>query len=232
MSIKLLIKSVIVLPLSFSILTAGGVKGTIKFEGKVPSMKPLNMNADQTCVALNSEEVRSEWLLVGDKGELKNVFVYVKEGIKEKYDPPAEHAVIDQKGCMYIPHVLGVQVGQEVDILNSDGTLHNVHSIPKVNREFNIAMPKFRKKLTTKFDQTEIMIPLKCDIHLWMGAWVGIMEHPFLSVIGEDGTFEISDVPDGTYTLEAWHERLGSQTAEVTITEGSVEITNFTFKKP
>ena len=219
-----------------SILTAGGIKGTVKYEGKIPRMKPIKMAADPICDGKHAEgPARLEWLLAGSEGELKNVFVYVKEGLGDKkFAAPEKVATIDQNGCIYKPHILGVQVGQKIEILNSDGTLHNVHAMPKKknNVAFNEAMPGARKKVTKKFDEAEIMVRVKCDVHPWMGAFIGVLDHPFYSVTDEKGNFEIENLPPGTYTVEAWHERLPAKAVTVTVKADGDATADFVLKRP
>ena len=219
-----------------SILTAGGIKGTVKYEGKIPRMKPIKMAADPICDGKHAEgPARLEWLLAGSEGELKNVFVYVKEGLGDKkFAAPEKVATIDQNGCVYKPHILGVQVGQKIEILNSDGTLHNVHAMPKKknNVAFNEAMPGARKKVTKKFDEAEIMVRVKCDVHPWMGAFIGVLDHPFYSVTDEKGNFEIENLPPGTYTVEAWHERLPAKAVTVTVQADGDATADFVLKRP
>lgn len=211
----------------------GNVNGTVKYEGPVPRMKAIRMSADPACMAMHETPPRQEWLLIGEKGEVGNVFVYVKEGIAGMTFPvPEEAAVMDQSGCRYDPHVFGVRANQPIDILNSDGTLHNVHAVPKINRGFNEAMPAVRKKITKTFDKPEIMVRFKCDVHPWMGSYVGVLEHPYFAVTGVDGSFEIGDLPPGDYTLEAWHERLKTRTAEISVKEGETTTVDFTFTRP
>lgn len=218
--------------LSTFAFAGGSISGTIKFEGKAPPMKKIKMGADPICSAKHTDTPTTEWLLSGENGELMNVFVYIKEGVTGDYPAPSEPVVIDQNGCIYKPHVLGARVGQSIEILNSDGTLHNIHAKPKINKEFNKAQPKFKKKLTVSFDKAEVMIPFKCDVHPWMSAWIGVLDHPFFTVTGENGSFTISGLEAGTYTVEAWHERLGKQTSTATIkTDETVNI-DFTFTPP
>jgi plastocyanin len=214
-----------------SLLFGGGITGKVSFDGKPPKMKKLRIDADPVCAANNSTPPTSDWLIVDGNGGVKNVLVYVKEGAPKSTTPPADHATIDQYGCVYNPHVLGVQVGQQIDILNNDGTLHNIHALPKINREFNKAMPKFRKKMTTQFDKAEDVFKVKCDVHPWMGSYVGVFDHPFFTVSSDDGTFSISGLSPGTYTIEAWHEKL--KTKSMTLTVGD-EMANadFVFSKP
>ncbi len=214
------------------IFAGGTITGTIKYAGKVPRMKALKMAADPICDSKHKDTpARQDWLIVGDNGELKNAFICIK-GDLGSYPAPEEHVVLDQNGCVYSPHVLGVQVGQIVDILNTDGTLHNVHAMPKLNAEFNAAMPKFKKKKEVTFTKEEVMIPIKCDVHPWMRCYVGVMGHPFFDVSGSDGSFEISGLPAGTYTLEVWHEKLGTKSVSVTVTDDATETVDFTLTRP
>ena len=219
-----------------SVLTfsfAGDIQGKITFDGKAPKMKSLRMDADPVCVANNEVAPRKEWLILDENNGLKNVLVFVKESpsnsLSGDYSPPENPAVIDQNGCVYIPHVLGMMVGQDLDILNSDGTLHNIHALPKVNKEFNKAMPRSKKQMTVQFDKSEAPFKVKCDVHPWMGAFIGVFDHPYFAVTGDDGSYVISGLESGDYIIEAWHEKLGSQTANVTVGDSAA---NFTFKKP
>ena len=209
----------------------GSISGTIKFEGKGPKMKPLRIDADPICVANNEVSPRKEWLILDENNGIKNVLVFVTEGLNNEYTPPEEPVIIDQKGCVYRPHVLGIMAGQPLDILNNDGTLHNIHALPKVNKEFNKAQPRSKKKLSVKFKKPEAPFKIKCDVHPWMGAYIGVFDHPCYSVTANDGTFEITGLNPGTYVIEAWHEKLGTQTATVTI-EDSTVTQDFTFKRP
>ena len=219
-----------------SVLTfsfAGDIQGKITFDGKAPKMKSLRMDADPVCVANNEVAPRKEWLILDENNGLKNVLVFVKESpsnsLSSDYSPPENPAVIDQNGCVYVPHVLGVMVGQDLDILNSDGTLHNIHALPKVNKEFNKAMPRSKKRMTVQFDKSEAPFKVKCDVHPWMGAFIGVFDHPYFTVTNDDGSYVISGLEPGDYVIEAWHEKLGSQTANVTVGDSAA---NFTFKKP
>ena len=220
-----------------SVLTfcfAGDIQGKIIFDGKAPKMKPLRMDADPVCVANNEVAPKKEWLILGENNGIKNVLVFVKESpsggsLEGDLNLIEKNAVIDQKGCVYVPHVLGVMVGQKLDILNSDGTLHNIHALPKVNKEFNKAMPRSKKQMTVEFDKSEAPFKVKCDVHPWMGAFIGVFDHPYFAVTGDDGSYVISGLEPGDYVIEAWHEKLGSQTANVTVGDSAA---NFTFKKP
>ena len=180
----------------------------------------------------HTEPVRSEALVLGEGNALANVFVRVVSGLTEKvYPVPEEPVVLDQSGCVYLPHVLGIRVNQELKILNSDGMLHNIHPLPKINDEFNMAMPKFRKEAIRKFDKEEFIITVKCDVHPWMQCYVGVLSHPFFSVSGTDGKFAISGLDPGTYEIEAWHERLGTQKATVVVAADEAKTVDFTFTR-
>jgi len=213
---------------------AASVSGKIVYDGAVPKLRPINMGADPVCLSMHKDQALPQILVLGDNNTMGNVFVYVKEGLpNKKYDPPAESAVITQHGCQYHPHVLGLMVGQPLKILNPDGTLHNVHALPKKNKEFNMAMPKFRKEITTTFSKSEFMFPIKCDVHPWMGGWVAVMDNPYFTVTKADGLYTIDNLPPGTYTIAAWQEKLGERTAKVTISGADdTKQVDFTFSRP
>ena len=209
--------------------TAGAVTGRITFQGTPPPAEPINMASDPYCErqgAATTEAVR-----VGDGSTLQNVFVYVKDGLGDRAFPvPSTPVVLDQKGCRYVPHVLGIQAGQTLEILSSDNTLHNVHAMPENNREFNKAHQLAGIRHTHVFSTREVMVPFKCDVHKWMNAYVGVLDHPYFAVTGADGAFELKGLPPGTYTIEAWHETLGTQTQTVTIGEKQTSDIGFSFK--
>ncbi len=212
---------------------AGSITGTVKFEGTAPHSRLIHMDADPVCYAVNKGNVHSPALVLGDNNTLGNVFVYIKSGLaKSNYPIPAEAAVITQAGCNYAPHVIGVIVGQKVKFLNPDGTLHNVRAMCQINPEFNEAMPDFRKEMEVSFNKPEFMFQVQCDVHPWMQAWIAVMAHPFFAVTGPDGKFEIKNVPAGTYEIEAWHEKLGTKTATVTVKDGTAQTLDLTFSEP
>ena len=213
------------------VMAAGSVTGTVKFDGQAPNFKEIKMDADPICMAAHKDPVFPQTLLLGEGKTMGNVFVYVKNAPAGDFKASVDPVIIDQKGCNYSPHIVGVMVGQPVKILNPDGTLHNIHAMPKVNAEFNMAMPKFRTEVTKSFDKAEFMFSIKCDVHPWMGAWVSVMPNPFFAITAANGKFEIKDLPDGTYTVEAWHEKLGTQTGTATIVGGAGNI-DFTFAAP
>ena len=228
---KLLVQMIVLLSAVGIIYAGGSITGTITFEGKAPKMKPLKVDADPICVANNEIAPKKEWLILDENKGVKNMLVFITEGLNIDYSPPEEPVVIDQKGSIYSPHVVGIMAGQQLDILNNDGTLHNIHALPKVNKEFNKAQPRSKKKLSVKFEKPEAPFKVKCDVHPWMGAYIGVFDHPCFSVSGDDGTYIISDLKPGEYVIEAWHEKLGSQTANVTVSDSAAH-QDFTFKKP
>ena len=212
--------------------TAGNVKGMAVIDGAAPKNETIKMNADPVCVKANGTPQSQETYMVAADGKgLGNVFVYVKDGLdKYTFDTPTESAKIDQKDCRYHPHVFGMRVGQPLEILNSDPTLHNIHALPKGNAEFNNGQPIQGMKMSHTFDKPEVMVPFKCDVHGWMNAYVAVLNHPYFMVTDKDGKFDLPNLPPGTYTLEAWHEKLGTQVATVTIGAKESKDVTFTFK--
>jgi plastocyanin len=211
---------------------AGSVSGTVTLDGTAPKNEAIKMNADPVCLREAKGTQTQETYMVGSDGKsLANVFVYVKDGLGNYvYDTPTEPAKIDQKECRYHPHVFGMRVGQPLEIVNSDPTLHNIHAIPKVNQEFNNGQPIQGMKMTHTFTAKEVMVPFKCDVHGWMNAYVGVLDHPYYAVTKDDGKFTLKDLPAGTYTIEAWHEKLGTQTQSVTLAAKESKDVTFTFK--
>ena len=209
--------------------TAGNVTGTIMLEGMPPAPETIRMNADPVCVR-EASDTETEYYVVGESGGLGNVFVYVKEGLEGRTFPPASGSVrLDQDGCRYIPHVFGIRVGQTLEVVNSDPTLHNIHATPAMNDEFNTGQPIEGMVFERVFDSVEVMVPFKCDVHGWMNAYVGVLDHPYFGVTGADGSFDLSGLPPGDYVIEALHEMLGAQTQNVTVGEGATAELSFTF---
>lgn len=208
--------------------TASTLKGKVMLEGTPPENPVLKMTSDPAC---GSADIRAESYLV-ENGAVQNVFVHIKDGLGNKYifDTPTEPVKLDQKGCRYTPHVVGVRVTQPLEVSNSDETLHNVHGMPETNREFNQGQPIVGMKNTVAFTAPEVMIPFKCDVHSWMIAYVGVVSHPYFAVTDKAGAFELKTIPPGTYTIEAWHEKLGRQTQTVTLGEKDSKDVTFTFK--
>jgi plastocyanin len=213
---------------------ASTVTGTITFAGTPPNLKPLAMAADPACAKKHSGPVPAEMLVLGSGQTMGNVIVYVSKGIPagKTYPAPSTPVVLDQKGCVYVPHAMGIMVGQSYRILNSDGVLHNVHTLPKINPSFNRAMPATVKEATTTFAKPEPIFQIKCDVHPWMSAYIGVFTHPFFSVTRADGKFSIAGLDAGTYEITAWHERLGTQTATVTVSGSDSKTQNFKFSVP
>lgn len=208
---------------------AGDVTGKVAFDGAAPKMARLNMNADPVCMKAHKDPVFSEEVVVNKNGTLKNVLVYVKDGLgNKKFDAPATKVEFDQEGCKYSPHVLGIQTGQELIVKNSDPTLHNVHSLSKDNPQFNVAQPKKGMTLSRKFDKPETF-KVKCEVHTWMNAWMAVFSHPYFAVTGDDGSFSLKKLPPGEYTLEAWHEKYGTQTMKVTVAASGSATADFKF---
>ena len=226
------IVAISVFVLSAASVQAANLSGAVTFSGSAPRFKAIKMDADPICLTKHTEPIYPETLVLGDGNTMGNVLIQIKSGLaKQAYPAPAEPVVLDQEGCQYTPHVAGVMVGQTLKILNPDGTLHNVHALSKVNPEFNLAMPKFRTETTKTFDKAESVFPFKCDVHPWMTAWVAVLDHPFFAVTGKDGKFTIANLPAGTYEVEAWHEKLGTQTQTVTVSDADQAV-NFTFTQP
>jgi plastocyanin len=210
--------------------TAATVTGKVSFEGEQPKPRQIRMDAEASCAGLHKEPVYGEELVVNN-GALQYVFVYVKDGLGDKtFAKPTEPVVLDQKGCLYTPHMIGLQAGQTLKILNSDPTTHNIHPVPANNREWNTSMSPGGAALERTFPREEVMIPVKCNVHPWMKSYIGVLKHPFFAVTGKDGTFEIKGLPPGEYTVEAWHEKLGATTQKVTLAAKDSKAVDFTMK--
>ena len=211
--------------------TAGAISGKVAFEGPPPRNPTIPMASDPTCAAAHKDGAVSQAYMVKDNG-LDNVFVYIKDGLGNKYifDTPTEAVKLDQKGCEYDPHVVGVRVSQPLEIVNSDNTMHNVHGMPQTNQEFNYGQPVAGMKNTVTFTAPEVLIPFKCDVHSWMNAYIGVVNSPYFAVTADGGKFDLRTVPPGTYTIEAVHEKLGSQSQTVTLGPKETKTITFTFK--
>jgi hypothetical protein len=209
---------------------AAGVRGRVKFDGVVPKPRPINMAADPNCARLHSMPALSQDILADSQGGLQNAIVFVSDGLGDRvYEPPTQPAVLEQKGCMYQPHVLAMRTNQPLEVANDDPTGHNIHPMPLNNREWNKAEPP-GSKMDESFAREEIAIPVKCNIHPWMHTFVAVFKHPFFAITGKDGTFDLSNLPPGTYTIEAWQEKLGTLTQKVTLGTDETKEIEFVFK--
>lgn len=215
--------------------SAASISGTIRYEGdRVPEMKKIDMSTEEKCRAHYSEPPVAETIVVGENNTLENVFVRVVGGLPDKeYPVPEEPVVLDQEGCRFRPHVIGIQVNQTLKILNSDGLLHNVNAKPKMMRPFNKAMPPAMKEFEHTFNRAEFPFELKCDVHSWMGAYVGVIKHPFFSVTAKGGKYEISGLDAGTYEIEVWQEfwapKFGKMRFTVTLGDGESKVVDIVY---
>jgi plastocyanin len=213
-----------------AVADAATISGQVKFAGAPPKMPVIQMNADPYCQAQHaSAPATDEEVVVGPGGELANVIVWIKNA--PGGPAPSTPAVIDQKGCQYHPHVQAVQVGQPVEIKNSDATLHNIHALPVVNSPFNIGQPVQGMVSTQKFDKPEMTpFKVKCDVHGWMKSFMVVLPHPYHGVSGMDGKFTITNLPPGSYTIVAWHEKYGMQEQNITVAPKEAKTVDFSFK--
>jgi hypothetical protein len=210
--------------------TAATVMGKVTFEGTAPKAMVINMSAEPDCSKLHGGPVHPDNWVVGDGGSLQNVFVWVKTGLEGKaFQPSTTPAVLDQKGCIYTPHVVAVQKGQPFEVKNDDPLTHNVHPLPKVNPEWNKSQTPGSPAIEYQFPRQEIMLPVKCNIHPWMRSYISVVDHPFFAVTAADGTFTIKGLPPGTYTIEAVHEELGAKEMSVTLTDAGSATADFAF---
>lgn len=211
------------------------VKGTVTLKGKAPVRKKIKLEGDPKCAALHKgEPMLSEDVLVDAANHVQWAFVYVKSGLEsvKKPDPPKAGVVLDQKGCHYEPHVMGIMVGQDFIIRCSDELLHIPHAVPNANREWGFSQQEKGKERTKVFTAPEIMVPIKCDVHVWMKAWVGVLDHPWYGVTDAAGHFEIKDLPSGKYTLEVWHEAYKAVTKEIEVKDKLPLVADFDLSDP
>ena len=215
-------------------VAASTITGTITFTGKPPALKPLAMDADPACAKKHRSPCRPRCWCSAAATPWRNIIVWVSKGLPagKTFPAPKTPVTLDQNGCVYVPHAMGIMVGQAYRILNSDGILHNIHTLPKVNPSFNRAMPATVKEATTTFAKPEAIFQIKCDVHPWMSAYIGVFTHPFFSATGTDGKFTIAGLDAGTYEITAWHERLGTQTASVTVSGSDTKTQDFKFAVP
>ena len=211
--------------------TAGSISGTVRFTGKRPRPAAIDMSEDPACVEAHRGKPVDESTLVSSNGTLANVFVYVKKGLEGKnFEVPSAPVTIDQNGCWFEPRVLGVQTNQILKVINSDPVTHNIHPMGQVNREWNHSQGAGDEPLVRRFIKPEIMIPVKCNIHHWMRAYIGVVDHPYFAVSKPDGSFAIEGLPPGTYTIGFWHESLGTQEQEISVAPRDRAAVTVTFK--
>lgn len=208
----------------------GEIAGRATFRGEIPPREEISMSSDAVCNARGGGAVRED-VVVGAGGALQNVFVRIASGLGSRvFAPPAAPVVLDQRGCRYHPHVFGIQVNQVLEIVNSDPTLHNVHSVSSASKPFNVGMPSEGMRIRRFFSAAESMVKVKCDLHNWMIAWVGVTDHPFFDVTREEGRFALKGLPAGDYVVEAWHEVFGGRRAAISLAEGERKEISFEFE--
>lgn len=211
---------------------AATITGKVSFTGEKPKMATISMDATPACARQHATAQHSQEVMVNDNGTLKNVLIFVKSGLPDRQWPMPAKIRLDQKGCMYEPHVLAVMANQEIEVANDDPTNHNIHPLPKVNREWNESQPPGGEAKIKSFPREEDTPPIavKCNVHPWMRAYIAVVGNPFFAVTGDDGTFTIKGLPPGTYTIEAWHEKYGTQDAQVIVAPKESKTNDFSFK--
>jgi len=211
--------------------TVGSIRGTVVLDGVAPAPIAIDMSAEPNCLKAHPAPVYLPEVVTGERGALANVVVFVKSGLGNyKYDLPKDPVVLNQQGCMYEPHVVALRVGQTLEITNSDPTPHNVHPMPKENGEWNISQPAGAPPLEKTFSRAELAIPLVCNVHPWMKSYIFVFENPYFAVTTNTGTFELENLPSGTYSVAAWQEKYGTLEQAVTIGPKESKAISFTFK--
>jgi carboxypeptidase family protein len=209
---------------------AATIKGVVKFEGIPPKARPISMVADPSCAKQHFGHILTGEVVADSTGGLQNALVFIADGVGDRtFDPPTEPVVISQKGCLYQPHVLAVRANQPFEVVNDDPTVHNIHPTPANNREWNKAeLPGAR--VEEAFAREEIAIPVKCNIHPWMRGYIAVLKNPYFAVTKQDGSFDLPNLPPGTYTIKAWHEKQGTATQTITIGANQTKEISFVFK--
>lgn len=209
----------------------GSLSGVVKFDGSAPKLSRIDMSQDPICVKAHSSPVTTEEVVVGADGGLANVVIYISDGLAAgTFEPPSQPAVLEQKGCQYKPHVLAVQANQKLDVVNDDETTHNIHPTPANNREWNMTQPH-GMPLQQTFARQEVSVPVRCNVHPWMRAYIAVLKNPYFAVTDKSGSFDLKNLPPGTYTITAWQEKLGTQTQKVTVGAGESKTLDFRFKQ-
>ena len=212
------------------LVNGASITGKVNFTGAKPTLRTIDMSANPVCARAHTTPQKSEEAIVNDNGTLRNTFVWIKSGLPadKEWQVPTTPVELAQDGCMYKPHVIGVMAGQGIEIKNDDATNHNIHPLPKINQEWNESQPPKGDAKIKSFPREEVMIPVKCNVHPWMRAYIGVVSHPFFAVTGEDGTFTIKGLPPGTYTLEAVHEKYGTKDVQITVAPKESKTQDFT----
>jgi plastocyanin len=206
------------------------VVGKVKFTGALPAPAKVSMNSDPSCAKLHPGPAVSQDYVTGSDNTLGNVIVFISDGLGSRtFDVPTQEVTFEQKGCVYDPHVVAMRANQKLKMVNSDNTTHNVHPLPSNNREWNKAEPA-GTTMEESFPREEVAIPVKCNVHPWMKSYIAVFKHPYFAVTSKDGSFQLPNLPPGEYTIEAWHEKLGTLTQKITIAAGESKTLDFTFK--
>ncbi len=215
---------------------AGSITGKVVFDGRAPVMRPIQVSADPGCAKMHdaANPLLTEFMITGESNTIANVIVRITKGLPDgvEYPAPSEPVEVTQHGCRYAPHVFVARVGQPIRFTNPDGMQHNVHPMPKTNREVNRAMSATDREFTHTFLKPEDPFRIKCDVHAWMEAYCAVLAHPYFAVTGLDGAFTIADLPPGEYEISAWHEVLGVKTATVRVGDAEPATVDFTFTRP
>lgn len=210
--------------------TAGSISGIVSFDGKPPQYRAIDMSAEPACVKEHPDPVYPPVVILGPHGELANAVVYIKSGLGAyRYDTPTDPAVLDQKGCMYVPRILAFRTHQPFEIKNADPVTHNVHPIPRENKSWNRSLAANEAPFITNFPHAELAIPVVCNIHPWMRAYIFVFDNPYFEVTSKTGAFELKNVPPGAYTVEVWQERFGTLDQTVTIAPKESKSISFKF---
>ena len=206
------------------------VSGVVKFQGAALPPTKVQMVGDPNCTKGRTSPAYNEEVVTDSSGDLANVVVYVSDGLGDRtFDPPTQPAVLEQKGCLYEPHVVAMRAGQTLRVTNADSTTHNIHPTPANNREWNKSQAP-GMSIEETFARQEVSVPVKCNVHPWMKSYVAVLKNPYFAVSGKNGSFEIKDLPPGTYTLQAWHEKFGTRTQQITVGANETKKLEFDFK--
>jgi hypothetical protein len=211
---------------------AATITGKVSYDGPKVTPKTIDMSAKPECIKANPTPVKVQELMTNDAGAVQYAFVYIKSGLPDRTWPTQAAVELDQKGCMYVPHVIGVVANNNIEVKNNDPANHNIHPLPKNNQEWNESQPPGSEPKMKTFAREEVMVPVKCNVHPWMRAYIGVLPHPFFAVTSDDGSYTIKGLPPGTYTITVWHEKLAPNGIDQQITVGPKEskTSDFTLK--